>query len=200
MADPIDFYMDFISPFAYLASHRIEEVGRRYGRDVVWRPVLLGPLIQANRAPGVPDQPNKLAYAQRDVPRSARLYGVRIVYPRPQPPDTVTAARAYYWLYDRDPALAKAFAQAVWQGHYGANGPTGTPEQVLVAGEAVGVARADLEAALADPAVKDRLRREVDAAIARGVFGTPFVFVDDEPFWGADRIDQVDRWLERGGW
>ncbi len=49
-------------------------------------------------------------------------------------------------------------------------------------------------------AVKDRLRQEVDAAIARGVFGSPFFFLDNEPFWGHDRLDQVDRWLETGGW
>jgi 2-hydroxychromene-2-carboxylate isomerase len=57
-----------------------------------------------------------------------------------------------------------------------------------------------LAAALQDPAVKDRLRAEVDAAIAKGVCGSPFVFVDGEPFWGHDRLDQVDRWLETGGW
>jgi 2-hydroxychromene-2-carboxylate isomerase len=47
--------------------------------------------------------------------------------------------------------------------------------------------------------VKDKLRTEVDAAIARGVFGSPIVFVDDEPFWGVDRFDHIDRWLREGG-
>jgi 2-hydroxychromene-2-carboxylate isomerase len=55
-------------------------------------------------------------------------------------------------------------------------------------------------AALADPAVKARLRAEVDAAIARGVFGSPYFVVDGEPFWGHDRLDQVERWLATGGW
>ena len=40
---------------------------------------------------------------------------------------------------------------------------------------------------------------EVDAAIEAGVFGSPFVFVDGEPFWGLDRFGQVERWLETGG-
>jgi 2-hydroxychromene-2-carboxylate isomerase len=34
----------------------------------------------------------------------------------------------------------------------------------------------------------------------RGVFGAPFMFVDGEPFWGSDRLDQVERWIETGGW
>jgi 2-hydroxychromene-2-carboxylate isomerase len=48
--------------------------------------------------------------------------------------------------------------------------------------------------------VKERLRTEVDAAIARVVFGSPYIIVDGEPFWGSDRLDQVERWLETGGW
>ena len=38
------------------------------------------------------------------------------------------------------------------------------------------------------------------AAIERGVFGSPFIFVDGEAFWGADRLNQVGAWLARGGW
>ena len=51
-----------------------------------------------------------------------------------------------------------------------------------------------------DPAVKDRLKAETQAAIERGAFGSPYVIVDGEPFWGADRLDHVDRWLATGGW
>jgi 2-hydroxychromene-2-carboxylate isomerase len=56
----------------------------------------------------------------------------------------------------------------------------------------------DLATALNDQAVKDRTKREVDAAVARGVFGSPYVVVDGEPFWGMDRLDQVERWLAKG--
>ena len=59
---------------------------------------------------------------------------------------------------------------------------------------------AELAAALADPAVKQRLKHETDGAAQAGVFGSPFVIVDGEPFWGADRLDQVERWLATGGW
>jgi 2-hydroxychromene-2-carboxylate isomerase len=64
----------------------------------------------------------------------------------------------------------------------------------------MGLDREVLRQALNDPAVKERLRTEVDAAIGRGVFGSPYIVVDGEPFWGSDRLDQVERWLETGGW
>ena len=59
---------------------------------------------------------------------------------------------------------------------------------------------AEVKEALRSQTVKDLLRAEVQQSIARGVFGSPFVVVDDEPFWGVDRLEQVDEWLASGGW
>ena len=67
-----------------------------------------------------------------------------------------------------------------------------------VAAEA-GFNRDGARAAIDDPAIKDQLKRNVEAAIAAGVFGSPFVIVDGEPFWGIDRFDQIERWLASGG-
>ena len=66
-------------------------------------------------------------------------------------------------------------------------------------GAGLGIAPADLVAGTQEQAVKDRLREEVERAVQRGVFGSPYFVVDGEGFWGADRLDQVERWLERGG-
>jgi len=48
--------------------------------------------------------------------------------------------------------------------------------------------------------VKDKTKLAVDAAIAKGVFGSPYMVVDGEPFWGMDRLDQMEKWLATGGW
>jgi 2-hydroxychromene-2-carboxylate isomerase len=75
-----------------------------------------------------------------------------------------------------------------------------TAEQVAEVAEPLGVARESLLAAVQDPAIKEKLRAETERSIERGVFGSPFVFVDGEAFWGNDRLDQVERWLATGGW
>jgi 2-hydroxychromene-2-carboxylate isomerase len=67
-----------------------------------------------------------------------------------------------------------------------------------VAAEA-GVDRSAARAAVDDVTIKDALKRDVEAAISAGVFGSPFVVVDGEPFWGLDRFEQIDRWLATGG-
>ena len=53
---------------------------------------------------------------------------------------------------------------------------------------------------LNDTRIKDRLRGEVEAAVGCGVFGSPFIVIDGEPFWGSDRLEQVEKWLATGGW
>jgi 2-hydroxychromene-2-carboxylate isomerase len=63
-----------------------------------------------------------------------------------------------------------------------------------------GFAKEAVLAALADQAVKDRLKAETDAAIAAGIFGSPFIVIDGERFWGSDRLDQIEKWLASGGW
>ena len=47
---------------------------------------------------------------------------------------------------------------------------------------------------------KESAREALNAAIAKGVFGSPYFVVDGEPFWGHDRLDHVDKWLATGGW
>ncbi len=54
-------------------------------------------------------------------------------------------------------------------------------------------------AATQAPEMKKRAHNETDAAIKRGVFGSPFFIVEGEPFRGSDRLEQVDKWLESGG-
>ena len=46
--------------------------------------------------------------------------------------------------------------------------------------------------------LKRQMKAQVDEALARGVFGAPYMFVDGEPFWGHDRLPQVERWLQMG--
>jgi 2-hydroxychromene-2-carboxylate isomerase len=55
-------------------------------------------------------------------------------------------------------------------------------------------------AGIADPEIKALARRYGEEAVGRGVFGSPWIFVDGEPFWGHDRLPLVERWLADGPW
>lgn len=197
---PVEFYFDFSSPYGYIAATRIDEIAERHGRAVAWRPILLGVVFKTTGMGPLPLVPLKGDYSLRDFARSARLYGVPFKMPATFPFSSVPASRAFYWLQDRDADLARRFARAAYHAVFPGQEDLGKVETVADIAAKLGVKREEILAALNDPAVKDRLKAEVDQAIAKGVFGSPFILVDGEPFWGADRLDQVDRWLQTGGW
>ncbi|MCW5624952.1 MAG: 2-hydroxychromene-2-carboxylate isomerase [Burkholderiales bacterium] len=199
MSDPIDFYFDFSSPYGYLASARIDALAARHGRRVRWNPVLLGVAFKAMGSAPIAEVPMKGEYSRRDFARSARFHGLAYREPSHFPIATVAAARAFYWMRDQDDAAAKRLAHALFEAYFVRDVNIGHAGEVVAIGAAVGIDPVPLKAALEDQSLKDRLKREIEASIGRGVFGSPFVIADGEPFWGVDRFDQLDRWLETGG-
>lgn len=196
---PILFYFDFSSPYSYLASERIDALAERFGRQVQWRPVLLGAICKALGAPTLTSQPGQADYSIHDFARSARFLDIPYAQPANFPMSTVAAARAYYWLHGQDCALARRFAHEVFRAYFVEGKEVSDAQVVLELARKVGADRTVLEAGINDPAIKERLRAETDAALAAGVFGAPWIVIDGEPFWGADRLPQIERWLANQG-
>lgn len=198
MATPIEFWFDFSSPFGYLASTRIEALAAKYGRDTVWRPFLLGAVYKINGVVPTPNVPLKGDYARTDILRSGRFYGIPIVVPSNFPIGSVTAARAFYWADAHDAARAKQLAAALYKAYFVDDLDIANAENVVKVAVQCGFDAAAVSAGLADAAVKQRTKAEVDNAIAKSVFGSPYVIIDGEPFWGMDRLDQAEKWLAGG--
>ena len=200
MPGPIEFYFDFSSPYGYLAAQRIDEVAEEHDREVVWKPFLLGVLFKTTGAQPLLEIPMKGDYARRDLARSARLFEIPFTVPTPFPFMSVAACRATYWLSDLDEAAGKALARALFDEAFGEGVSIDEPAAVAQVAADLGHDEEEVLAAIKNPRVKDRLRGEVDAAVKKGVFGSPYIIVDDEPFWGYDRLEDVSLWLESGGW
>jgi len=198
MPAAIEFYFDFSSPYGYLASRKIEALAQAHGRKVNWRPILLGVAFKATGMAPLPQLPLKGPYSMRDFLRSARFHGIAYRQPENFPVSTIAAARAFYWLQEKDAVQAVALAKALYDAYFREGVDISKPQNVIQIAAALGVNAEALAAALNDPAVKEKTRHEVDAAIAKGVFGSPYLVVDGEPFWGVDRFDQIERWLAKG--
>jgi 2-hydroxychromene-2-carboxylate isomerase len=197
MATSLEFHFDFSSPYGYLGAERIEALAARHGRSVRWHPFLLGVVFKATGAMPLTSVPIKGEYAKRDMPRSAHFYGIPFRMPSKFPIATQAPARITLWQRERDADVSR-LVKALYRAYFVDDRDIGDAEVAAdIAGEA-GLDRAAARAAVDDPAIKDALRREVETSIAKGVFGSPFVFVDGEPFWGIDRFDQVERWLAQG--
>jgi 2-hydroxychromene-2-carboxylate isomerase len=196
---PIDFYFDFSSPYGYLASEKIEALAQRFDRTVDWRPILLGVVFRQTGMSPLTQIPVKGDYSRHDFERSARFHGVPFRMPTTFPIASQAPARIVLWAKARDEGLAARLVHAFYRAFFLDGLDISNPD---VAADVAGRAGADVQearAAVDDPAMKDLLRRDVEAALAAGVFGSPFIVVDGEPFWGLDRFDQIERWLATGG-
>lgn len=200
MSADLEFYFDFSSPYGYFASLRVDRVAEAAGRQTVWKPFLLGVVFKDTGARPLAQVPLKGPYSIHDWHRLARYQGCPWVLPDPFPIPTQAAARAFYWLESTDAELAKRFARACYHAYFGEGRSIMAPQAVADVGASLGIAPDDLLDAVAASGWKDKLKEETEAAIRRGVFGSPFFFVDGEGFWGSDRLDMVAEWLARGGW
>jgi 2-hydroxychromene-2-carboxylate isomerase len=202
MAAPIAFYFDFISPYGYFASLRIEQLAARHGRTVDWRPMLLGvAVLKVMGLKPLLETPLKGDYVRRDVLRHARRHGVLLGRDlNASVGNPLAPARAFYWVRRHHPQLQAAMAHAIFHAFWAQGRDLSTPEAVASIALPAGLTREEVAEGAASDEAATLLRNAVAAAIKAGIFGSPIVVVDDEPFWGEDRLGEVDEWLATGGW
>jgi 2-hydroxychromene-2-carboxylate isomerase len=178
----VDFYFDYASPWAYLASELA--ASRLPGVEIRWRPIYLRGLETFSK--GLPYTSNKLRYIGQDLIRCAAYENVAVRMPTNFPINGLYAVRG---------ALA-AIAGGVFDRYHLAMFRAAWRDDRDVGDKAVVnaiIGELGLQLDIEAPAVKDQLKRDTAEAEARGVFGVPSFFVGDELFWGHDRMDFVLR-------
>lgn len=192
MSRTLDFVFDVVCPYAYLASVRVEEVARRVGATLRWRPILLGGLL---RSVGAPDDPNegmseaKKAQQRVDRARWASLLGVPLRQPAAHPRRTVEAMRLC--LAAPDGPVRASVARALFYAYW-VDGEDVRERQVL---RRIAGAHGLPADAHAEPSLREGLRRATADAAEQGAFGVPTFVVGDRLWWGQDRLALVERAL-----
>ncbi len=184
MEKQIDFYFDIVSPYSYIASMLIEDVAHRVNAKVIWKPFLLGGVFNAvgtKDPPGV--HPTKKPYLVKDLQRISRYFKIPIKFPPDFPVRTVLAMRTLCGLdADQIPNAAHTLYQAYWVN----NQDIADPDVVasLIGKDSVNNA--------GNQEIKDKLFQSTDEAVQRGAFGAPTFFVEDEMFFGHDRLPLLE--------
>jgi 2-hydroxychromene-2-carboxylate isomerase len=200
MPEPIQFYFDFASPYGYMAATKISALAAKHRRSVEWKPILLGVVFKVTGGVPLPSAPLKGDYSRRDMERSARLANIQFKMPSKFPIASQSPSRVIYSLESQGPARQEQVALAFYRAYMVDDRDISSPDTTADIAASVGLDRQKVLDVIGDPSMKEKLRAETEAAIGRGVFGSPYVIVDGEPFWGFDRLEHVDRWLQSGGW
>jgi 2-hydroxychromene-2-carboxylate isomerase len=190
----ITFYLDFISPYAYLAFEALPKALLGLSYSVQYKPVVLGALLRHHGSLGPAEIAAKRNWTYRHVLWLAHSQGLQLDMPavhpfNPLPLLRLAVASDAQGLPNR--YVCETLFHHVWQG--GANAVDADRLQALAA--ALAPARA-----ATDEAVKAQLKAHTDAAIALDVFGVPAFEVDGKVFWGLDALPMLRAYLEGDAW
>jgi 2-hydroxychromene-2-carboxylate isomerase len=191
----IDYYFSTVSPWAYLAGNRLEEIAARHGAGITYKPIDLGSLFPRTGGQPLPERhPSRQAYRLQELDRQSRKLGMPLtIHPAFWPVNGAPAAYAIIAAQGAGGnvgALAQAIMRACW-----------AEERNIAEDETI---RACLSAAGFDPALADRgllmgaetYARNTEDAASAGVFGSPFYVVDTgQVFWGQDRLEDLEMHL-----
>lgn len=186
----ITFYLDFISPYAYLAFEQLPQALEGLSYQVEYRPVLFAGLLKHHGQLGPAEIAGKREWTYRQVLWLAHAHGIPMQMPAAHPFNPLGLLRL---ALARGPNrfVCETLFRHVWRG--GAD-----------AADAVRLQALQQELAPArDPGsdeVKNELKQATRAAIERGLFGVPTFAVDDKLFWGFDALPMLRAWLEGDGW
>jgi 2-hydroxychromene-2-carboxylate isomerase len=195
MTRQVEFFFDLGSPSAYLAWTQLPQLAADAGADIVWRPVLLGGVFKGTGNAFPATVPAKIGYALKDFARCAKRYGVAFTANPHFPINTVVHMRGAIAYLDT-PLFSRYLAamfHGIWVEQRNLNDPA-VVAQVLTQ---AGLDAAEFEQRVNDVDVKEQLKKVTARAVERGVFGVPIFFVDDEMFFGQDRLDFVAEALAR---
>jgi len=190
MTRQLDWYIDFVSPFAWLQSESLHRLPS--GVAVNARPVLFAGLLEARGQKGPAEIPSKRLFTYRHALWLASRNGIPTRFPPAHPFNPLKALRLAVALGSRLEVVHEIF-RFIWREGNDPNEPVAW--SVLL--ERLGVV--DGDALVGSAKAKDGLRSNGDAALAAGVFGVPTFVVGGALFWGFDATDMLADWLRDPG-
>lgn len=185
----VDWYFDFVSPFAYLQCEQLDRLGPRVA--IRYRPVLFAGLLSANSHKGPAEIAAKRAFTYRFVVWQAKQHGIVLKFPPEHPFNPLPLLRLAI-ACDCTPEAVQRIFRFVWRDGRLPDLPIEWAELTS------GLGMPDAAERIASSEVKDALRRNTDEAIGRGVFGVPTLAIGSELFWGADATAMAADYIATG--
>ncbi len=192
----LDFYFDFMSPFAYLAFQAVPQICQKYGLEFCPHVANLPQLkiMAGNTGPSNVSIPLKIRYLRKDLDRWAAKYGVPLTFPKSLASEALNKA----FLFAADNGEGEAFIRDAWNRVWGEGDDPADPALLADLAKRFGWSPETLSAWVESKDAADRYEASTQAAHEAGVFGMPTMIVDHEMWWGNDRLDFMEEALRRG--
>lgn len=196
MTKQVEFVFDVGSPYSYLAYHQLPKIARAKGAEIVWTPVLLGGIFQATGNHSPIEIPAKGRYSLLDLQRWADEYGVEMTMNPNFPINTLKLMRGAVAMQMQGKDEFDRYLRAIFEAMFGKPRNMNLPTEVDTVLQETGFDPGAFMALVSDPVVKEKLKSNTEHAVKRGVFGAPTFFVENQMFWGQDRLHFVEKELD----
>lgn len=195
MTTTIDFYWDLGSTNTYFAVKLLPPIAARFDATICWHPFNLGHVFKSNNYELMKEPRDKLNNRLDDLNRWAKKYDLPFKRPANFPIKTARALRGAIAMRDWDKELD--FIEAIFIEYWESdNGDIGEYAELRKTAADLGVDPDDFEARSESETVRQQLIDSTNEARGRGVFGAPSIIIEDELYWGKDRMDFVTDHLE----
>lgn len=186
----IDYYFEFSSPYSYLAASQLDWVFQQTGAEINIKPMVLGAVFkeQGNAMPA--SVPAKGKYMFTDLKRWAARYQMPFRWPSVFPVNSILGHRAVLVAQrELDRQQAKQVMLTIYHSYWVEGIDIGDRDELFAELDGAGFDAAKIIQGTQDPDIKQQLKDLTAEAVDRGVFGAPTFFVEDQMFWGNDRLD-----------
>lgn len=197
MTKTVEFYFDLGSPTTYLAHTQLAKICADTQSELIYIPMLLGGVFKAtgNASPAM--IPAKGRYMFQDLDRFAKRYGVQLRFNPHFPINTLILMRAVTGMQMRQPQRFAEFVDCLFKALWVEGRNLNDPQTVAAVLTENGFDPQETIALTNDESVKAALKENTEAAIKRGVFGAPSMFIGDQLFFGQDRLDFLEEALRQ---
>ena len=192
----IDFYWDLGSTNTYFALKLIHPIADQHDANITWHPFNLGHVFKTNNYVLMNEPRDKLNNRYDDLMRWARKYELPFERPKNFPIKTSRALRGAIAM--RDWGLELPFMQEIFTEYWEMdNGEIGEYSELRKISIRLGVEPDEFEAKSESEAVRQELIDSTNRARERGVFGAPSMIIQDQLYWGKDRMEFVEDHLRK---
>jgi 2-hydroxychromene-2-carboxylate isomerase len=190
----LDFYFDYLSPYAYFAWCKIADFCSNHDVELRIHPVVFGKLLDHWGQLGPAEIPPKREWLVKYCHRYAEQHGIEFKGPQFHPFNPLPALRLT--LREVSGTNQENVVSAIFEAGWSQGKDIGDPRKLMSILDSLGVDGAALVEQIQKPSIKKLLKQETDRAIELGVFGVPTMIIDEQLFWGNDQFEHMSIFIE----
>ncbi len=193
----IEFWFSIGSTYTYLSVIRLKEVEEKFGVKFSWQPFSVRKImLEMDNVPFPPTKQVKADYMWRDIERRAYSYGFEAKVPAPYPLKKFDFANSVAVLGVQEGWCAE-YVSATYRRWFVDGLEPGSEPNVSESLREIGLKPGNVLKLAADEKIQKAYLKQTEQAQSKNIFGSPSFIVDDELFWGDDRLEDAVNWAQR---